>query len=196
MKRRQFSAILGAAGLGLSRQNSAADSAVPAVHPEVIQLSQNGWMPNNQHLPVLLYRKAFRTNGPDPAALFEAQFLRNGWPPQWRDGVYDFQHYHSTAHEVLGFASGHAKLILGGEHGHELEVRAGDIAVLPTGTGHCRLSASSDFLVIGAYPPDQQWDICRDAPSEEAIARMRRLPFPKSDPVTGANGPLTTLWRA
>ena len=96
---------------------------------------------------------------------------------------------------MLGFAAGHAILVLGGENGHTLEVHAGDVAVLPTGTGHCKLEASSDFLVIGAYPPDQQWDICRTAPSGEAIARMRGLPFPKSDPVAGTSGPLPSIWR-
>ncbi|HMF76495.1 MAG TPA: hypothetical protein VK604_12605 [Bryobacteraceae bacterium] len=196
MKRRQFNTILGAAGFSLPGEGYAAENPVPAPRPEAIQLPRNGWMPNNERLPVLFYRNALRTDGPDPAALFESQFQHNGWPPQWRDGVYDFHHYHSTAHEVLGFAGGHAKLILGGENGRQFEVRAGDILVLPAGTGHCRLTASSDFLVIGAYPPDQHWDICRSAPSGEAIARMHALPFPKSDPIAGASGPLTTLWRS
>lgn len=165
------------------------------IKPETIQLARNGWMPNNQRLPILLYRNAIEIAGSDPAARFEKQFERNGWPPQWRDGVYDFHHYHSTAHEVLGFAAGHATLMLGGENGHTLEVHPGDVAVLPTGTGHCKLKASHDFLVVGAYPPDQEFDICRSAPSEEALARMLHLSFPKSDPVTGAQGPLTELWR-
>jgi uncharacterized protein YjlB len=66
--------------------------------------------------------------------------------------------------------------------------------MLPTGTGHCRLEASSDFLVVGAYPPDQTWDICRSEPSPAALARMKQLPFPASDPVGGEPGALSQLW--
>jgi uncharacterized protein YjlB len=165
-----------------------------STEPEVLKLVRNGWMPNNEYLPVLLYRAALSPAGIDPASEFETLFQCNGWPPRWRNGVYQFHHYHSTAHEVLGFAAGSATLILGGENGHQLEVRAGDIALLPTGTGHCEWKASSDFLVVGAYPPDQEWDICRSAPSPEAIERMRKLPFPKSDPVFGSAGPMVRIW--
>lgn len=69
-------------------------------------------------------------------------------------------------------------------------MEAGDALVLPTGTGHRSIEASGDFLVVGAYPEGQNWDICREAPNAEARRRMAGLPIPNADPVAGGAGPL------
>jgi len=70
--------------------------------------------------------------------------------------------------------------------------------VLPAGTGHQRLSGSDDLLVIGAYPPEGTYNLCRaDNPAdrEAALLTIPKVPVPDSDPVAGNGGPLTKLWR-
>jgi uncharacterized protein YjlB len=192
MDRRKFAASLVAASLGSSQALASKPGNASPSTPQQLHLKPNGWMPNSP-LPVLLYRSALPSSA-DLAAEMERIFTANKWPPQWRNGVYSFHHYHSTAHEVLGFAAGHANLMLGGEGGETVTVHAGDVLVLPTGTGHCRISASDDFLVIGAYPENEHWDICSSAASPEILASMRKVLFPQSDPLTGPTGPLPKLW--
>jgi uncharacterized protein YjlB len=166
------------------------------VQPESLLLPPGDGIPNHPDFPVLLYRAAVADEGDEETAqALESLFEKNGWPPQWRNGVYPFHHYHSTAHEVLGFAAGRARLLLGGPSGREVTVTAGDVAVLPAGTGHCRLEASADLLVIGGYPPGQHADLCRQAATPAILQTIAHVPVPASDPVTGKSGALVTLWR-
>ncbi len=100
-------------------------------------------------------------------------------------------------HEALGIARGSARVQLGGHQGETLELKAGDIAVLPAGTGHQRLLGSDDLLVIGGYPPDGTYNLCRgDNPAErdKSLTTIPKVPLPASDPVHGKDGPLVGLW--
>jgi uncharacterized protein YjlB len=160
----------------------------------VLAFDQRGAVPNNIRFPALVYQHAFPAELADLTDAMEQRFAQHGWPPAWRNGIYDFHHYHSQGHEVLGIAKGSAELVLGGEGGRDLDVSAGDVLLLPAGTGHRRLRASSDFLVVGAYPRGQSGDILRDAPTAAIRAAIAGLARPPSDPVFGRDGPMQEHW--
>jgi uncharacterized protein YjlB len=152
-------------------------------------------IPNNPELPLLVYPGALPASDDLPSEC-EALFRENGWEGAWRDGVFSYHYYHSTAHEVLGIVRGSARLIFGGESGVTVKVEAGDVAVIPAGVGHCNSGSSDDFLVVGAYPRGQSWDLRTGEPGEraEVLENIRRLPLPKVDPIFGDEGPLAEYW--
>lgn len=163
--------------------------------PETYRFDDDGSIPNSA-LPVLLYRGALGRDA--NAGAYEELFGAHGWRGAWRDGIFTFHHFHSTAHEVLGIAAGTAEVMLGGPQGRHLQLRAGDVAVLPAGTGHCNLGSSADLLVVGAYPGGMRWDVRRGDPTEreEVMANIMRVPLPDQDPVQGEGGPLVALWNS
>ncbi|MEZ4622993.1 MAG: cupin domain-containing protein [Caldilineaceae bacterium] len=156
----------------------------------------DGSIPNHPTLPLILYKGVLRLAANDPAATAEQLFAQHGWQGTWRNGIFDFHHYHSNAHEVLAICRGRATVRFGGEAGETVTVEAGDVALLPAGTGHKRLSPSGDLLVVGAYPPGQVPDLCRGTVGERprALTTIRRVPLPDRDPVFGRVGPLLTNW--
>jgi uncharacterized protein YjlB len=161
------------------------------------RFQDDGIVPNHPTWPLILYRCAVRLPDRfDPAAVLEDLFESNGWGDSWRNGIYDFVHYHSRIHEVLGIARGVGKVQFGGNRGRIVDLKAGDVAILPAGTGHKALSVSEDFLVVGAYPPSGTYDLCTTSEEHErarkTIPKVRR---PRKDPVFGSRGPLMAAWK-
>ena len=174
----------------------AVTSAAP---PLSFMFADDGSIPNNRRLPFLVYRAAIDLSGtPDPENVIEKTFARNGWGNMWRNGIDPYAHYHSMIHEVMGIARGRAKVRFGGERGREIDLVAGDVALLPAGTGHQCLLAAPELVVIGAYPKSGRYDLCRGGRGEhaKALETIPKVPLPDTDPVLGENGPLATLWRA
>lgn len=182
-----------ATGVGIPTQEAAL-SSVRVVKPRIMKFEDDGYIPNNPTLGLYIYRKAVRLNlQSDPAAILEVIFNAHGWADAWRNGIYDFVHYHSRIHEVLGIARGTATLRIGGNKGRSVSVQAGDVIVIPAGTGHECLKASPGFLVVGAYPSSGTYDECRGSFQErqKAKAAVRRVPVPTQHPVYGK---AKTLW--
>jgi uncharacterized protein YjlB len=159
-------------------------------------LKDDGAIPNNPNLPLLVYKGALQLPAQNPAAAIEELLAANQWGGSWRNGIYSFHHYHSTAHEVLVCYSGTAEVQLGGESGITLTLKQGDVVVIPAGVGHKNLGNSADFKVVGAYPPGQTWDMNYGKPGErpQADENISRVPLPPTDPVYGDNGPLHEHW--
>lgn len=159
-------------------------------------LSDTREVPNNWLLPLLIYRHAAKVPAQKLAAKFEKLFSSHGWRPAWRYGIYDFVHYHSTAHEVIGVFQGRAKVLFGHTEGLETWLEAGDVVVIPAGVSHQCLEHSADFQGVGAYPAGQEPDMMKGLGMERPAAdqRIDKVPLPEADPVMGKDGPLMHLW--
>ena len=97
------------------------------VKPELYRLADDGRIPNNPTLPLLVYRAVLRHRGEDAAEECESLFARNGWCGGWHNGIYAYHHYHPNAHEVLGIVRGAARVRFGGDRGPLLSLDTGDV---------------------------------------------------------------------
>jgi uncharacterized protein YjlB len=157
---------------------------------------ERGVFPNNDRLPLLVFKGAFQFDTKLDPDLIEKAFAENAWRGSWRNGLYPFHHYHSTAHEVLGVYSGSVRVEFGGEDGLIIAAGAGDVLVLPAGLCHKNLWSSHDFRVLGAYPAGTTWDMNYGKKGErpKADENIARVPLPESDPVYGTGGYLLKHW--
>ena len=166
--------------------------------PQAHLFKDDGVIPNHPRWPLIIYKGAVQLPDEfDPAAVFEELFADHGWGNSWRDGVYDYTHYHSRLHEVLGIARGRGRVQFGGSNGRAINLKAGDVAILPAGTGHCRIKASDNLLVVGAYPASGTYDECKSQEDrKKALPAIGRVARPRQDPVYGKEGPLMHIWLA
>src|SRR5947209_6804346 len=89
-----------------------------------------------------------------------------------------------TFERLTGIARGKARVRFGGDKGKTTALKAGDVVVLPAGTGHQALSASKDLIVVGAYPPQGEYEEYEGSVSEHgrALRMIPKVPLPKKDP--------------
>lgn len=161
-------------------------------------LPDDGTFPNNALLPLLVYRNVLHLSGADNARTVEEILESNGWTNSWRDGVYDYHHYHSTAHEVLCVIHGSARIQFGGPSGISLLLEQGDTVIIPAGVAHKNIGDNTDFECIGAYPDGQQYDMNygKEGERPHTDENIRSLPLPEADPVYGIDGPLLKNWES
>ena len=164
--------------------------------PEHYVIHGDNDFPNNDYLPVLVYRQAFENADDNLGDLIEKTFRKHNWTNNWRNGILEKHHYHSNTHEVLGVSSGRCKVQLGGPNGVILDIQKGDVVVLPAGIAHKNLGCSSDFEVVGGYPGGVEHDMRYGKPNDrpEVDENIKNVPLPETDPVSGYEGDLITFW--
>lgn len=169
-------------------------------NPDIIHfiVKRNKYFPGSR-LPVLIYRNTLYLplQKNKASIIVQKLFARNGWTNSWRDGIYNFHHYHSITHEVLAVSMGSVKVQLGGHNGRKINAKQGDVIILPAGIAHKCVSASKDFLCIGAYPQGKDYDINVGLKLEykPALNNINKLSLPQKDPVFGNHGFLKVYWK-
>jgi len=167
-------------------------------HIRRLGLKRNLNFPNNR-LSVLIYQKALKLPNirAKSANIAQRIFLKNGWSNSWRNGIYDFHHFHSNTHECMAICMGSAHVILGGPNGRKIKLKQGDVIVLPAGVGHRCVYASPDFLCVGAYPQGKEYDMNSgdNADVKKIITKINKVPLPRKDPIFGTEGFLKMYWK-
>ena len=156
----------------------------------------NDTFPNNDTLELCIFQQVFSADEVHLVEVIEQCFQQNGWPPAWRNGLYDMHHYHSTAHEALGVYRGWVEACFGGPGGVKQTATAGDVIIIPAGVSHKNMNQSENFRVVGAYPEGQPWNMKfgRQGERPQVDEEIQQVALPQGDPVYGPDGPLMKIW--
>lgn len=158
---------------------------------KTFNFEDDGSIPNNPYFPLLIYKNII-----SPDRDVEKLLVGNQWLGVWKNGVFDYHHYHSNSHEVLVVVGGQAQVQFGGQQGEIVQAETGDVIIIPAGVGHKRIEASADFTVMGAYPNRKDYDTCYGKAEErpEKLENIKQVPRPEKDPIFGLEGPLFSYW--
>jgi uncharacterized protein YjlB len=169
----------------------------PATEYSVEQffLGDDGTFPNSKY-PALLYKSVLKLPFLFAPLFIRRLFRKNGWSNAWNYGVYEYHHYHSITHEVLGIHKGEATLQLGGSKGARVKVRRGDVLIIPAGVAHKNLDKENSIKCIGAYPGGSDYDINYGKVGERPMTdrNIEKVHMPKSDPVFGKKAGIIKFW--
>jgi uncharacterized protein YjlB len=165
-------------------------------HCEHYYIKDNGTFPNNRYLPVIIYKAVFDLPFFRPAWYIKKVFAEHNWSNAWKDTIYDYNHYHSVTHEVLGVYKGETQVQLGGEKGVHILLEEGDVIIIPAGVAHKNLTPKKFFKCVGAYPSGKQYDMNYGKPEERPRTdnNILNVPLPEQDPVYGLKGELKKAW--
>ena len=176
------------------------NNSTSVLHGHVITdiLKDDGQFPNNETLPILVYKGSLNLHPSDEAECVVDLFHKNNWTNSWQGGIFDYQHYHSNTHEVMGVVIGRADVQLGGPEGVVIELLRSDVIIIPAGVAHKCLFSTDDFLCVGAYPEGKTFDMNYGEASErpEADEKISKVPIPSTDPIYGDSGPLLDHWKS
>ena len=164
---------------------------------ELYNIKDNGIFPNNNNLPVIVYKRVLELPALFASNAVRKLFKKNDWKNDWKSGVFECHHYHSITHEALGVCKGATTLLLGGDSGIKLQVEKGDVIIIPAGVAHKNLGKENQITCIGAYPGGSDYDMNYGRLGErpKTDENITRVPLPAKDPVFGTKGGITLYWK-
>lgn len=168
----------------MSKHNEWVPWALRRTNPDIFYFKDDGLTPNS-HLPVLIYRGLFDDKYESCEEWLEEKFTANGWVRTCQKPLFDYYHYHSNTHEVLGVCEGRGFIQLAADNGVKTEIVKGDVVLIPAGVGHFCINHSVDFAVVAGYPNNAVPDVKKAHPEERegALENIKKVPAPEFDPV-------------